>query len=123
MFNRLKLRYSAPPPTVFVIYEGRKVAELTKDDKGFVFAYRPDFSSLGLSPLPGFPSVDPRKRYRSRELWPFFAQRIPDQRRPEVQRLMTQLGLTDATDLRLLGTLGAHSVTDPYELQIDQTAA
>jgi hypothetical protein len=72
------------------------------------------------APIPGFPDL--KKEYRSGRLWPFFAERIPDQRRPEIQEVILREGLTSATTLQLLASLGAHSVTDPFELRLSQAA-
>ncbi len=111
-------RYNEPPPTVEVLYTDTPVAELTLNDGLFTFRYLPAFRRFGLAPIPGFPTTAPEKKYMKQELWPFFSQRIPDRRRPEIRMVMEQLGLVDANELRLLAELGAHSVTDPYTLRL-----
>ena len=107
-----------PPPTLQILYQGTQVAELTKTGEGqaarYSFKYLPAFERLKLAPLPGLPiSASP---LQSRELWSFFAERIPDARRPEIHAWMKLKGLTERDDIRLLAELGAHSVTDPFEI-------
>jgi hypothetical protein len=93
------------------------VAELTQRKLGgeFVFKYLPSFKELRLSPIPGFPEFE--KEYVSSELWPYFLERIPDKRRPEIKALIEQRGLQNASELRLLAELGSMSITDPFTIQ------
>jgi len=69
-----------------------------------------------LAPLPGLPYSE--DVLVSRELWPFFLERIPDVRRPEIQAWMKQHKLSEYDDIRLLTELGAHSATDPFEIRL-----
>jgi HipA-like protein len=111
------MRYSAPPPTLQVLFEGEPVAELSKGrEDRFVFHYLPAFKAKKLAPLPGFQDVD--RMYESADLFPFFAERIPDLRRPEIREWIKTQNLDDANKLELLGALSRHSVTDSFELRI-----
>lgn len=109
-----------PPPKLQILFLGTLVAELTKKMESgravYEFQYLPDFMRLRLAPLPGLPYSESRQK--SAELWPFFAERIPDSRRPEIQAWMRLKQLTDQDDIRLLAELGAHSVTDPYQIRL-----
>ena len=109
-----------PPPTLQILFQGEQIAELTKLSSGgkvrYSFRYLPAFERLNLAALPGLP-VSP-SALESSELWPFFAERIPDARRPEIQAWMKLKGLTEQDDIRLLAELGSHSVTDPFEILI-----
>jgi len=112
--------HKGPPPTLQILFQGEQIAELTKISGGgktrYCFKYLPAFERLKLAPLPGLPlSLAPLE---SGELWPFFAERIPDARRPEIQAWMKLKGLTPRDDIRLLAELGSHSVTDPFEILI-----
>ena len=109
-----------PPPKLEILFLGTLVAELTKEMKGgralYTFRYLPQFLQLRLAPLPGLPySQSPRE---SGELWPYFAERIPDSRRPEIHAWMKAKHLTDADDIQLLAELGGHSVTDPFQIRL-----
>ena len=112
--------HKGPPPTLQILYQGTLVATLTKEKRAegtmYSFSYLPDFQRLRLAPLPGLPITSaPRE---SRELWPFFAERIPDARRPETQAWMQAKQISPDDHIRLLAELGAHSITDPFEIQL-----
>lgn len=115
-------RFSSPPPKLHVLFQGTDVAELTKQRDRYVFRYSAAFQRLGLAPFPGFPDVTPSKEYFSTELPRFFAERIPDVRRPEIRELIRRQQIPQHDDLALLSALGRLSVTDPFELVL-QTAA
>lgn len=111
------MRYSTPPPTVQVLFEGEPVAELsTGREAKFLFRYLDSFRSRGLAPLPGFQEVD--RIYESVDLFPFFAERIPDLRRPEIKEWIKQQNIDETNKLELLGALSRHSVTDSFELRL-----
>jgi HipA-like protein len=118
--SKSKMSFTTPPPTLLVSYNGTVVAELKRVDKKYSFRYRDSFKELQLSALPGLP-------YRSDavlcdELPLFFKERLPDQRRPEVALWLNQNPQVNRNDdLQLLGTLGAHSITDSFV--ITQAAA
>jgi HipA-like protein len=109
-----------PPPKLQILFKGVLVAELTKELKSegpiYTFRYLPEFKNRKLAPLPGLPySEFPRQ---SSELWPYFVERIPDARRPEIQAWMKMKKLSSADDIRLIAELGAYSVTDPFEIRL-----
>lgn len=108
-----------PPPALQILFRGTLVAELGKAKRNgrsvYTFKYLSTFRQLNLAALPGLPySEEPQS---SNELWPFFAERIPDVRRPEIQAWMKLKRLSEYDDIALLAALGAHSATDPYEIR------
>ena len=110
-----------PPPTLQILFRGTLVAELSKKKKQngqpvYTFKYLPAFKQEKLAALPGLSFSD--SPLESSELWPYFAERIPDARRPEIQVLMKTLKLSEYDDIRLLAALGAHSITDPFEIRL-----
>ena len=109
-------KYKAPPPTLAVLYQGTRVAELQKYSQGFVFRYLPAFRDLCLSPFPGLAPTMGDIPFE--ELPAFFQERLPDMRRPEIQQMIRQLGIQPHDELRLLAALGSHAITDPFELQL-----
>jgi HipA-like protein len=115
-------RYSSPPPKLHVHYLGTDVAELVRQKDSYVFRYLEAFQRLGLAPFPGLADVSPTKEYVSPELPRFFAERIPDMRRPEVKELMRQMKVSESDELALLAALGRLSVTDPFELILQEAA-
>ena len=100
-----------------------RVGRLSKEHDKFVFRYEPGYSD---EPIIGLPDVN--REYRSEELWPFFSVRIPpldreDMRGP-VDRKRTQWKKKgrdlDRDSLVQLGEFGKLSITNPYELELDE---
>ena len=118
--DKLLMRYGGPPPTVQVLFEGEPVAELKSLRGKYLFRYLPGFRFKGLASLPGFPDLE--KEYESVELFPFFEERIPDLRRPEIKESVRTKGLNEQDRLGLLCALGRRSVTDSYELRFKSAA-
>ncbi len=116
-------RFRTPPPRLEVVFDETVVAVLGRRRDGwYTFKYLPTFGQLSLAPLPGFPKVDDRE-YVSIDLFPFFAERIPELRRPEVQEWLKKHPSIDVSDkLGLLAALGKESVTDSYELRPPKVA-
>lgn len=108
-------RLKAPPPRLEVLFEGEPVAELFRERTGeFCFHYLPAFRAKSLAPLPGLPTG---REHRSKDLFPFFEERIPELRRPEIQEWLRRHGVDPGDKMSLLGSLGRRSVTDSYELR------
>lgn len=96
----------------------RLIGFLTQEGGDFVFRYAKEFASAkGAHPISAFPDLD--EPYRSRQLWPFFAVRLPPTERADVQEALRRVGVRDDADaLTLLGTLGKQSVASPYVLEL-----
>jgi HipA-like protein len=115
------MKYSGPPPTIQLLFDGAAVAELSKVPQGnYFFKYLTEFRRLNLAPLPGFPDLD--RIYEAQEIFPFFQERIPDTRRPEIREWIKQHGLSEDDKLSLLAALGRKAVTDSYELRFIKAA-
>jgi hypothetical protein len=115
-----KYKYSAPPPTLQVLYDGVEIAELRRERDRYVFRYLDAFRQKGLAPLPGLPDGEPRVSF---DLPRFFVERIPDTQRPEIRELIRQKGISEDDKLALLAELSRRSVTDPFELVLEHRAA
>lgn len=93
------------------------VAELCEDATGYALRY-----TKGAQRLPGFGGLsrmqDFDKVYYSRELFPFFANRLISKSRPEYKQYLRWLGLDalPSTPLEILGITGGIRATDNYEL-------
>lgn len=111
----LKYRYDTPPPTLKILYQGRDVAELKREQRGYRFHYLPAFELLGLAPLPG---LGLGKEYVGPELPLYFRERLPDIHREDVRSLVNQFRIPTDDELLLLATLGKHTITDPFEFQL-----
>jgi HipA-like protein len=115
-----RTHYSSPPPKLRVMLRGTDVAELTKLKDHYVFRYLDAFQRLGLAPFPGLPDI--AQEYVSTDLPRFFAERIPDVRRPEIRELIRRERIPEHDHLALLAALGRLSVTDPFELELRAAA-
>ena len=75
---------------VFLLFFGKlPVLVLRHDAQGWRMFYTKEFKAQEkVKPLVPFP--DEEKVYRSAELWPFFAVRIPSIARPEVRRTIVE---------------------------------
>jgi HipA-like protein len=112
--------YTAPPPTLIVSYQNHAVAELKKEGSKFLFRYLEPFFTLDLAPLPG---LAPRRDFVSfKELPAFFQERLPDMRRPEIRQFIRAHNIDEADELKMLACLGAHSITDSFELKLQSVA-
>lgn len=64
----------------------------------------------GFTPLVAFPSYE--KEYCDTELFPTFACRLPDRRRPDIHRILQKYGLDKYDEFELLKRSGAKLPTD-----------
>lgn len=95
----------------------RRIGILSQEGGEFVFRYDHDFAqSPGAEPLPAFPALD--EEYRSRDLWPFFAVRIPPAERSDVRAALEHRGLRPEQTLEILAAVAKRSVSNPYRLEL-----
>ncbi|GAB5406812.1 MAG: hypothetical protein Aurels2KO_50430 [Aureliella sp.] len=102
---------------MFLIFFGKlPVLVLCHDAEGWRMFYTKEFKAQEkVKPLVPFPEVG--KEYRSSELWPFFAVRIPSIARPEVQRTLREEDLDYDDVAAMLDRFGRKSIADPFELR------
>ena len=92
------------------------VAVLDYDGQGYRFEYLPTASDVeDFRPFIGFPALD--QIYEAERLWPFFALRVMDRRRPDFRRYLTWLGLPhDAVPLDILSRSGGERKGDAVQV-------
>lgn len=90
-------------------------ARPTSEGTVYAFSYLEHATrAVGFRPLLGFPDV---RRYESRGLFPLFAERLMDPRRPDRARFLAALDLgADASPLLVLSRSGGRRVGDAIEL-------
>lgn len=101
---------------ILLRYRSHNIGELSSDGSRFAFTYLPDFFNLDLKSLPGLPDPVRDKTYKNDQLWPFFALRIPDLKREDVQDLLRRRNLAASDKLELLATLGRETINNPFSL-------
>jgi hypothetical protein len=114
--SRARADFKTPPPTLVVYHQNEAVAELKREGNGFFFRYLDPFFEQGLSPLPGIGGHSKSQFFK--ELPAFFKERVPDVRRPEIKQAIVENGIDPNDELRMLAFLGAHSITDSFELKM-----
>jgi HipA-like protein len=81
------------------------------------FAYSEEFKVQDdLSPIIDFPDV--HQTYTSRELFPFFAFRIPSLKRPQIQEIIRHDRIDRHNAADLLKRFGKKTIVNPFELEI-----
>jgi HipA-like protein len=107
---RFLLLYQAPGG------ESIPVGHLWLEDARWKFEYDPVYRRRrDLRPLEGFEKLD--KVYQSSDLFPFFAVRIPSDRRPDVQRRLREERIDDPDPGDLLRMFGRRAASSPaFEL-------
>lgn len=87
------------------------VGTLLYSDEMWHFSYSDEFKIQNrVLPLANFPSKE--KEYSARELWPFFASRIPSNAQLQIEKDKPQDNI-----VTLLQKFGRRTVSNPYELQ------
>ena len=87
------------------------VGTLLYSDEMWHFSYSDEFKTQNcVLPLANFPSKD--KEYSARELWPFFASRIPSNAQLQIDKDKPQENI-----VTLLRKFGRRTVANPYELR------
>ncbi len=98
------------------------VGTLSSEAGTWTFRYHPDYASRPeRPPISAFP--DKATVYRSADLWPFFAVRLPPLEREDVRRVVKERGLENMDELHLLGFLSRKAITSPYEFELVPEAA
>jgi HipA-like protein len=88
------------------------VGHLTYDDGVWSFFYDDAFKQhKDLRPLDGFPDID--RVYRSQLLFPFFAVRIPDRGRADVEARLAKEAIAEPDAVDLLRIFGRRIVSSP----------
>ncbi|NQW99793.1 HipA N-terminal domain-containing protein [bacterium] len=104
------------PGILFRLFLGSlEVGTLRMEGAEWVFAYSGAFQNQSkVAPIIDFPHQD--QEYRSNQLWPFFALRVPSLAQANVQEYLakTQKAPDDA---RLMREFGRRSVANPFVLE------
>jgi HipA-like protein len=114
------LRNVSVPAQVQVAFELRlgalHVGTLRRVGDQWIFRYTEAFAHQHqVSPIVDFPVVD--REYRSKELWPFFALRIPSITQAHVQAFLRRKGRSEADAADLMEFFGRRSIANPFVLE------
>jgi hypothetical protein len=104
------------PGISFKLFLGSlEVGVLRLEGDEWVFAYSEAFRSQSkIAPITNFPHPD--REYRSTELWPFFALRVPSLAQAGVQEFLEKTR-KEADEAQLMRQFGRRSVANPFVLE------
>lgn len=98
-------------------YQELEMGTLKFLEDEWVFEYTDIFKKQQeISPLIDFPELN--KVYRSKILWPFFANRIPSLKQPKIKAYIDQNPSEKQNVVKLLELFGEYSVNNPFRLQL-----
>lgn len=102
---------------VFVLkYSNHIIGTLKYVDNEWSFYYSDWFKNQNeFRHLIEFPNKD--KEYKTKELWPFFSNRIPSIKQPKMQ-VYLEKNANKVNTVDLLEKFGTYSVNNPYKLEI-----
>lgn len=91
-------------------YKELLIGTLSFEEGTWIFEYSMDFINQNkIAPIVNFPEKS--KKYKSKELWPFFASRVPS-----AAQLMIDED-QDADIVKMLKEYGKRSITNPFVLE------
>ena len=97
-------------------YGDALIGTLAAHDGHWTFSYSDEFKQRGeMRTIVEFPYAD--RTYESKELWQFFASRIPSPEQPEVHRIIQDEHIKEDDAIGLLRRFGRHTVANPFELE------
>lgn len=101
--------------TFEVRYGNLLVGVLRHAQGHWTFSYSEPFKAgVGMRPIADFPDV--MKRYEEKDLWPFFASRIPSLENPRVRIKLREEHVRPTDEAGLLRLFGKRTITNPLEL-------
>lgn len=102
--------------SVFTLkYKKLEIGILSIKDGKWMFRYSDEFKKQNQLPLlVDFQNVD--KEYQSKELWPFFASRIPSANLPTVQETAHERNIDVHNEVQMLKEFGRRTITNPFLL-------
>jgi hypothetical protein len=104
------------PGVSFRLFLGSlEVGTLHMEGSEWIFSYSEAFRKQSkVAPIIDFPQVD--QEYRSNQLWPFFALRVPSLAQANVQEYLAKTR-KEPDDARLMREFGRRSVANPFVLE------
>jgi HipA-like protein len=97
-------------------YDDLLIGTLTAKDGVWQFEYSEEFTRSDLRPIIEFPKVG--ETYRSKDLWQFFAMRIPSPEQPEVEGILRREHIGEDDAVALLKRFGGRTIANPFELSL-----
>jgi len=116
----LKKNIQAPEgvrATFLLKFDDLLVGTLSVRGGEWSFEYSDEFRKTDLlRPIVEFPDV--HAKYTSKELWQFFASRIPSSEQTEVEKILQREHIEEDDAVTLLKRFGRRTVANPFHLEI-----
>lgn len=101
--------------TFYLTYDDILIGCLQHEKGTWKFEYSHEFQAHEeLRPIVEFP--DRGKVYTSKELWPFFALRIPSRKQNAIQKIAETESVDLSDEIQLLKRFGKRTVANPFHL-------
>jgi HipA-like protein len=98
-------------------YGGLLIGVLSVENGVWKFAYSEDFKrSDQFRPLVEFPDVN--QVYVNKDLWQFFAARIPSTEQDEVLEILQRENISETDSVGLLKRFGKQTIANPFSLEL-----
>jgi len=99
----------------YLYYEKLLIGTLIYDGENWSFKYSDNYKKESkVIPVIDFP--DMQKEYVSRNLWPFFATRIPALNQPYHIKKIKKANISEDDSVELLKIFGRKTITNPFRL-------
>ena len=99
-----------------LIYQSLLIGVLAYQNGVWEWAYSEEFKAQDkVRPLVEFPKTT--QVYRTEELWPFFATRVPSLKQTAVRALIEKEHIDPNDEVKLLERFGRRIVANPFELK------
>jgi HipA-like protein len=97
-------------------YQNSVIGTLKFENDEWLFEYSVWFKNQNeLQPLLEFPIVG--NKYKTKDLWPFFSNRIPSFKQPKIKNYIEKHPSERTNTAKLLELFGEHSVNNPFKLE------
>lgn len=97
-------------------YQENIIGNLKFENNEWLFEYSNWFKTQNdLQPLLEFPLID--HKYKTKELWPFFLNRIPSFKQPKIKNYIEKHPSERTNTVKLLEMFGEYSVNNPFKLE------
>lgn len=97
-------------------YQNTVIGSLAFENEEWSFEYSEWFKNQNeLQPLLEFPIVE--NKYKTKELWPFFSNRIPSFKQPKIKNYIEKHPSERTNTVKLLELFGEYSVNNPFKLE------
>lgn len=99
-----------------LMYEGFTIGYLTLEAGIWKFRYSEEYKKNPVViPIVDFPNI--MEEYANKNLWPFFAYRIPGLNQPSVQDIIKEEDIDESNEVELLKKFGKYTIYNPYKLE------